>query len=152
MMNREHICPTDAELATTLLDVLEDELRYGATLQTAHLRSLVGLGDDARETNLLWLSVCEIFKARLLRDHRMYLRSVGSGSYAIIDPRQQVQVAGEDEVWAIYRAISRADEIVAYTNTDDFNDAEMRKHDDLAADRAARAQLFRRELRRRRRE
>ena len=152
MMNLDNVVgPSDAELTERLLHAIEGRLVYGATFRTAELRSIVGLTEDSQSTHLRWMTVCGALRLQLLNERQMYLRSVGSGSYTIITPDEQAKVAAEDEVRAIRHALNKASNIVDNTNVDMLDAAETTRHDDIAADRAARAQLFSREMRRRNR-
>ena len=95
--------------------------------------------------------MCKILKDTLMTERQMYLRSVGSGSYAIVIPEEQAHVAAEDAARSILGELNKANRVIDHTNTDVLTPEQLRRHDDFAADHAARAQLFRRELRRRRR-
>jgi hypothetical protein len=87
----------------------------------------------------------------LMVERQMWMRSVGSGSYAIVLPSKQAHVASEDTVRSILGDICKANRVIDHTNTDMLTPEQLRRHDDFAADHAARAQLFRREIQRRRR-
>ena len=142
---------SDVELADLICESLGAGLSYGASFPTELLREIVGLSADTRAAHLRWLSVSMCLKTKLLLEHQMYLRSTGSGVYTIVRPEQQASVAAEDEVREIRKALSKATHIVAHNNIDELTHEQLRKHDDVSADRAARADLFRREIRRRKR-
>jgi len=97
------------------------------------------------------MSVCKIAKDVLMVERQMYLRSAGSGSYAVVIPEEQAHVASEDASRAILDGLNKANRVIDHTNTDVLTPEQLRRHDDFATDHAARAQLFRRELRRRKR-
>jgi len=153
MMNRNEsvVGPSDSELAELLIEKMTPNLRYGASFLTADLRDTVGLSEDSKAANIRWMSVCRIMKDTLMEDRQMYLRSVGSGSYTIVLPEEQAMIASEDATRTILDGLNKANRVIDHTNTDRLTPDQLRRHDDFAADHAARAQLFRRELRRRKR-
>lgn len=138
--------------------LLMDGCTYGSVYKTDWLRRRAGLYLDKAvpmkpaevdACNLSWLAVWDEARALFRTEHKMEFRSVGSGSYEVVQPRDQARVALDDMDVSLRKAARKAVSSIVNTNTDLLSEHESRSHADSLEYARDMQRFLRRQLKKR---